>query len=63
MSKKTILAGLRDGLTNEEILKEVRLKHPKSQMTLATVNYMRNQVRKSDKSIPNNRVAKRGGRS
>jgi len=59
MTTKTIKAGLRTGLTNEEILAAVRKKHPKSEMTLATINYLRNQIRKTDKTVPNNRVARR----
>jgi len=37
---------------NAETLAAVLRAHPRSKMTLATVNWHRNQMRRDDKSIP-----------
>lgn len=58
-AREIIVLGLKRGETNEAILRRVAKAHPKSPLaTLATINLTRNQVRKTDKTIPNNRRAK-----
>lgn len=49
------------GETNAEIARRVKLAHPKSPLvTPATVNYIRNEIRKADKSVRSDRTIRRG---
>jgi hypothetical protein len=63
MAKKTktvnqiIAAGVKRGQTNPEILKAVVKAHPYTTMSLATVNWTRNQLRKLNPNLPSNRNA------
>jgi hypothetical protein len=52
-----IKTAIRKGLSNAEALAYAQAEHPYSEMTTATVNYMRNDMRKKDKKIPSNRDA------
>lgn len=48
---ETVLEGINQGLTNGEILVNVRAAYPNSSLTLATINYHRNQARKMNPEI------------
>jgi succinate dehydrogenase flavin-adding protein (antitoxin of CptAB toxin-antitoxin module) len=52
---------IRRGMTNADALAYAKAEHPYSTMTLATVNYTRNEMRRKDKSkkIISNREAER----
>jgi anaerobic glycerol-3-phosphate dehydrogenase len=50
---------IRKGKSNAEALAAAKAAHPYSKMSEATVNYIRNQLRKKDKTIKSDRAAKR----
>jgi len=47
------------GKTNAEALACILKLHPRSTITLATINYVRNQIRQTDKTVMSDRAAKR----
>lgn len=52
--------GIHREYSNAEIVALVMRKHPHSQITAATVNYTRNQIRRGDKSVKSNsRITRR----
>jgi hypothetical protein len=60
--RETIEAALRRRLCNADVLARVRKKHPRSTVSLATVNYFRNRLRAkpAGKAIPTEREARKG---
>lgn len=42
---------IKSGKSNTDALEFAKREHPYSKMTLATVNYLRNQMRKTDRTI------------
>ena len=54
-----IAAALKRGRTNQEVLERIRKQFPNTTMTLPTVNYHRNQLRKLFPKIPSEREAQR----
>lgn len=51
--------GFRKNLNNELVLQLVKLAHPHSKMTRATVNWYRNRLRKTDAAIPSEHELKK----
>lgn len=51
---------IRKGHGNVAVAREVRKKHPYSTITAATVNYVRNDLRKTDKSIKSDTAVRKG---
>jgi anaerobic glycerol-3-phosphate dehydrogenase len=52
-------SAIKRGKSNAEALAEAKKEHPYSKMSEATVNYLRNQLRRTDKKIQSDRAAKR----
>lgn len=50
-------AALKRGLSNAEALEAVRKHYPHTRLTLATVNYHRNQLRRTNSKIKSDRQA------
>lgn len=50
---------IKRGLTNLEVLDRVKEDHPRSKVSLPTINLYRNQLREKDKGIPSDRQARR----
>lgn len=60
MTKDSVIArALKRGKTNAEVLEAVRKHFPHSALTLPTINYHRNQLRRQFPQIPSEREAKR----
>lgn len=55
----TIAKHLKVGRTNAEVLDNVRAIHPHTKLSLATINWHRNQLRRTNKKIPSDRQARR----
>jgi hypothetical protein len=58
-ARERIIRGIHFGETNAEIVAAVRADHPRSPTTAATVNYIRNEVRKGDKSVKSDRAVRK----
>ena len=54
-----IKAAIRDGKTNEEALAAAKAQFPDCKTSLASVNWYRNQLRSTDKSVPTSRDLKK----
>lgn len=50
---------LRNGLTNEEVLAEVRRRFPKANTSAASVAWYRSDLRKRDETVPTDAQARR----
>lgn len=57
--RELVIWGLHHYRSNAEIVALCKRKHPNSTITAATVNYTRNQVRRTNKDIKSDRQAKR----
>ncbi|MBA4227703.1 MAG: hypothetical protein C0456_13830 [Hyphomonas sp.] len=56
---ETAEALLRNGLTNEEVLAEVRRRFPKANTSAASVAWYRSNLRKRDDAVPTDAQARR----
>lgn len=56
--KSIITRFIQRGLTNAEVLEIVKLNHPHSKVSLPTINLYRNALRRKDKKIPTDRMAR-----
>lgn len=54
-----IKAAIRKGMTNADALAYAKEEHPYSEKTKATVNYIRNEMRRKDSSIKSDRECER----
>jgi len=57
-SREIIIAAIKRGRSNEEALAAARKKFPNTTTTLATVNWIRNQVRKTHPAVKSDRAAR-----
>jgi len=53
--REIIIASIRRGKSNAAALAAVKRKHPYSKITLPTINWHRNQLRRTDRAIKNDR--------
>ena len=58
-----VLRAFKAGKTNAEALALYKQKHPRSTYSVATVNWLRNQLRKEGRDIPTERQARLGIKS
>jgi hypothetical protein len=59
-AREVIIAAIKRGATNEEALTTAVKKHPRTTISPATVNYLRNQLRKTHpKTVKSDREARR----
>ena len=58
--REIVIWALHRGKSNSEILTRVLKEHPKSPMTLATINFIRNGVRKDSPNVKSERALRRG---
>lgn len=60
-AREIVIKGFHDGESNADISRRVVRAHPASPLvTPATINYLRNEIRKSDKSVKSDRTIRRG---
>lgn len=59
-ARELTIWGIHRGMTNADIAARVKKDHPRSPITAATVNYVRNEIRKGDKSVKSDRAVRRG---
>lgn len=59
-SREMIVKGLHEGKSNADIAARVKKTHPRSPVSAATVNYIRNEIRKGDKSMKSDRAVRKG---
>lgn len=57
--REIIVFGLNNDWTNAEIVAHALKRHPNSPLTIATVNYTRNQMRRKDKAIKSDRATRK----
>lgn len=57
--REVAAAAIKRGKTNAEVLVLVKKAHPYSAISTATVNWQRNEMRKTLSMIPNDREARR----
>ena len=53
------MAAIKDGATNEDALEKVKAKFPEANTSLASINWYRQKLRQTDKSIPTARDLKK----
>lgn len=62
MAKRTshqiLIAKLKAGKTNVEVLAAITRAYPHTTLGLATVNYYRNQLRRKDSNVPSDHYAR-----
>ena len=58
-ARELVIWALHRNEDNATILARVKKAHPKSPMTLATINFIRNSVRKTDNTVASERALKR----
>jgi len=58
-TRELTIWGINNDRSNAEVVALVLKKHPHSQITAATVNWTRNQVRRKNKAIKSDRVTRR----
>lgn len=56
---EVVVAALKRGKTNAEALAAARRAHPRTTMSLPTVNWYRNRLRSEGAKVPTDREAKR----
>lgn len=59
-AREMTVAGIHKGKSNADIVAAIRKAHPRSTITAATVNYVRNQIRQGDKSVKSDRAVRKG---
>jgi hypothetical protein len=61
-ARELTIWGIHRGMSNAEIAARIKREHPRSPTTAATVNYIRNEIRKGDKSVKSDRAVRKGSR-
>jgi len=60
-AREMTIWAIHKGESNAVIAARVRKAHPNSPLvTAATVNYVRNEIRKADKSVKSDRIVRKG---